>query len=186
MRSGDVAGDIFQTTVDSVCRLHREATGRGDCSVADVHVRPNTGVAPTVDDTEQRLPATPSFEKDWPMARLYAQGDILIERVGATEVSGHVIEIVTDGSAVVSAGEKTGNHHRVVGSVILYRDDELARDLPTRLYVGHLQVKSASARLEHEEHAPIPLAQGTYRIRRQRQLEPTETGFLEQYGVLED
>ena len=33
---------------------------------------------------------------------------------------------------------------------------------------------------------PITLGQGTYRLRRQRQLEPTDTGFYEQYGVLED
>jgi hypothetical protein len=43
-----------------------------------------------------------------------------------------------------------------------------------------------NARLEHEEHAPIPLAQGTYRIRRQRQLEPTDTGFYAEYRALED
>ena len=96
------------------------------------------------------------------------------------------MERVTNGSAIVAAGEATGHHHRVFGSVTLYCDEALARDVPAPLYVGHLQVESASARLEHEEHAPIVLAQGTYRIRRQRQLEPTDTGFYEQYGALED
>jgi|SRR5262245_33503477 len=120
------------------------------------------------------------------MLRLCAQGDNLIERVGDAGVSGRVIECVTDGSAVVVAGEKTGHHHRVFGSMTLYRDDTLASDVPSDLYAGHLQVNSASARLEHEEHAPIALAQGTYRIRRQRQLESTDFGPQEPYGVLED
>jgi hypothetical protein len=123
---------------------------------------------------------------DW----LCAQGDILIERVGDAEVdskvSGGILECVTGGPVIVAAGEATGHHHRILGSVTLYRDDELARDVPSALYVGHLQVNGAIARLEHEEHAPIALVQGTYRIRRQRQLEPTDTGFHEQYGVVED
>src|SRR5262245_16577914 len=120
------------------------------------------------------------------MVRLCAQGDILIERVGEAKVSGDILECVTSGSAIVAAGEATGHHHRVFGTVTLYRDDELARDVPAGLYVGHLQVDSANARIDHEEHAPIPLAQGTYRIRRQRQLGPTDTDFQEQYSVLED
>jgi hypothetical protein len=120
------------------------------------------------------------------MVRLYAQGDILIERVGEAGVSGRVIECVTDGSAVIAVGEKTGHHHRVFGSITLYRDDALASDVPSGLYAGHLRVNSASARLEHEEHAPIALAQGTYRIRRQRQLEAADFGLQEPYGVLED
>jgi hypothetical protein len=120
------------------------------------------------------------------MTRLYAQGDILVERVEDVEITAPVIERVVDGAALVAAGEATGHHHRVAGSVTFYRDDALARDVPGGLYVGHLKVTGMSARLEHEEHAPIPLAQGTYRIRRQRQLEPTDAGLYEEYGVLED
>jgi hypothetical protein len=120
------------------------------------------------------------------MGLLCAHGDILVERVGDAEVSGHVIERVAYGSAIVAAGEKAGHHHRVIGSVTLFRDDALARDIPAGLYTLHLQVHSANARLQHEEHAPITLGRGTYRLRRQRQLEPTDTGFYEQYGVLED
>ena len=76
------------------------------------------------------------------MIRLCAQGDILIERVDDAPVSGRVIQSVDDGSAVVAAGEATGHHHRIFGSVTLYRDDALAREIPAGLYVAHLQVKS--------------------------------------------
>jgi hypothetical protein len=40
--------------------------------------------------------------------------------------------------------------------------------------------------LEHEEHASITLEQGTYRVRRQRQLEPTDTGLHEDFSTLGD
>jgi len=123
---------------------------------------------------------------DFLMGLLCAQGDILVERVGDVEISGHVIERVTDGSAVVAGGEKAGHFHTVIGSVTLFRDDALARDIPAGLYTLHLQIHSARARLQHDEHAPITLTRGSYRLRRQRQLEPTDTGFSEQYGVLED
>ena len=68
----------------------------------------------------------------------------------------------------------------------MYRDDALAREIPSGLYVGHVQVNSPTARLEHEEHAPITLPQGTYRVRRQRQLEPTDIGIHEHFATRED
>jgi hypothetical protein len=120
------------------------------------------------------------------MTRLCAQGDILIERVADAPVSGQVLRSVIDGSAIVAAGEATGHHHRIFGSVTMYRDDALAREIPAGLYVAHVQVEGPAARLEHEEHGPIALEQGTYRVRRQRQLEPTDTGFHEDFSTLGD
>src|SRR4051812_2564131 len=111
------------------------------------------------------------------MTRLCAQGDILIERVADSPISGCLIQTADAGSAIVAAGEATGHHHRIFGWVTMYRDDPLAREIPAGFYVAHLQVGGPAARLEHEEHAPIALEQGTYRVRRQRQLEPTDTGF---------
>jgi hypothetical protein len=118
------------------------------------------------------------------MVRLWAQGDILIERVDHIPVSGRIVQ--SGGSAIVAEGEAIGHRHRIIGSVTLYRDDALASEIPPALYVGHLQIKGAGARLEHEEHAPIAVAEGTYRVRRQRQLEPSDIGVHEQYSVLED
>lgn len=108
------------------------------------------------------------------MLRLYAQGDILIERIEDAPVSGQVIEACEDGAVVVAEGELTGHSHRLVGSVTLYRDPALARDVPDNLYLGHLQVTGSAVQLEHEEHAPIRLARGSYRVRRQRHLEPSD------------
>jgi hypothetical protein len=120
------------------------------------------------------------------MPRLCAQGDILIERVADGAVRGRIIHSVDDGSLVIAEGEATGHHHRIVGSLTLYRDDALAREIPSGLYLGHIQVNSPTARLEHEEHAPIMLEQGLYRVRRQRQLEPSDIGLREEFSALED
>lgn len=120
------------------------------------------------------------------MVRLCAQGDILIERVEDAAISGRIVQHSGEGPVVVAEGEATGHHHRLVGAAVLYRDDALAREVPPGLYIGHLRVSSPTARLEHEEHASIALDQGTYRVRRQRQLEPTDIGFQEQYGALQD
>ena len=120
------------------------------------------------------------------MPRLFAQGDILIERVDSGPVTGRVVQSAVDGPVTVAEGEATGHHHRVFGCLTLYRDDALAREIPSRLYVGHLRIDSPTARLEHEEHAPITLPQGTYRIRRQRHLEPADVGINADFGTRED
>jgi hypothetical protein len=111
------------------------------------------------------------------MPRLYAQGDILVERVDDAPVSGQILHAPDAVALVVAEGELTGHHHKIFGSATLYRDDALARDIPDNLYIGHLQVEGTGARLAHDEHAPINLALGTYRVRRQRQLEPSDTGI---------
>src|SRR5262245_34369914 len=118
--------------------------------------------------------------------RLCAQGDILIERVDDAEATGQVIQSVRNGPIVIAEGEATGHHHRLLGSVTMYRDDAIARDIPPDLYIGHVTVRSPGACLEHEEHAPITLDKGTYRIRRQRQLEPTDVGMHDLIGIRED
>ena len=120
------------------------------------------------------------------MTRLYAQGDILVERTEAAAVSGEIVHAASGGSAAIAEGEATGHSHRLAGAFTWYRDDALARDVPDGLYVGHLQVLGPAAQLTHEEHGPIALNEGTYRLRRQRQLEPTDIGFSQHSGRIED
>jgi hypothetical protein len=118
--------------------------------------------------------------------RLCAQGDILIERVDEAAPSGRIMQTVHDGPVILAEGEATGHHHRLLGSATMYRDDAIAREIPSGLYVAHVEVRSPTARLVHEEHAPITLDKGTYRVRRQRQLEPTDVGMHEHFGTRED
>jgi hypothetical protein len=108
------------------------------------------------------------------MPVLFAQGDILIEQVGDLERTGAPVAAGTDGAVVVAEGEETGHRHAIYDRVTLFRDDSLARDIPSNLYIGHLTVEDASARLLHPEHATVTLPRGTYRLRRQRQVEPMD------------
>jgi hypothetical protein len=120
------------------------------------------------------------------MPRLCAQGDILIERVDDVPEAGRVASCANQGWVILAEGEATGHRHRLFGTVAMYRDNALARDVPSDLYVGHVRVSSPMARLEHEEHAAITLPRGIYRIRRQRHLEPTDVGIHEHYSARED
>jgi hypothetical protein len=111
------------------------------------------------------------------MLRMCAQGDILIESVDDAPLSGCILHATDTGAVVVAEGELTGHHHRLFGSATLFRDDALARDIPDNLYVGHVKAYGP-AQLRHEEHAPITLEPGTYRVRRQRHLEPSDSDIL--------
>jgi hypothetical protein len=120
------------------------------------------------------------------MLHFYAQGDILVESVRAGAVSGEIVHAARGGSAVIAEGEATGHSHRLAGAFTWYRDDALARDIPDGLYVGHVQVLGPTAQLTHEEHGLLALDEGTYRLRRQRQLEPADVGLRERSGQIED
>lgn len=108
------------------------------------------------------------------MNEIYAQGDLLIEHVPDLHASGEIMEKATDGALVLAEGELTGHRHAIYDTVTMFRDDALARDIPKGLYVGHVNVDADGALVVHHEHAPISLPKGTYRVRRQRELDPEE------------
>jgi hypothetical protein len=112
------------------------------------------------------------------MTELLAQGDLLIERVPDIAPSG-TIEQNTEGAVIVLAeGEESGHRHAIRERATMFRDERLARDIPAGLYIGHVRVDSAYARVTHDEHAPITLPRGTYRVRRQRELGPRDARVL--------
>ncbi|SRR6266700_4796953 len=112
------------------------------------------------------------------MAEIFAQGDLLLERVADVAPSGTVEENADGAAVVLLEGEKTGHCHTIRERVTMFRDDRLARDVPAGLYVGHVRVASEYARVTHEEHAPVTLPRGTYRVRRQRELGPWDARIL--------
>jgi hypothetical protein len=112
------------------------------------------------------------------MSLLYAQGDLLIERVGDIPMSGVSLDPGADGVSVLLEGETTGHRHAIYERVTMFRDDGLAHDIPNGLYVAHLKIDSPTARIQHEEHDAVTLPKGTYRIRRQRELEPREARLV--------
>jgi hypothetical protein len=113
-------------------------------------------------------------EQERSMNEMFAQGDLLIERVGDLEPSGTILGPDATGATVLAEGEHTGHRHAIFDRVTMFRDDALAREVPAGLYVGHVKVEGGSALVLHQEHAPVSLAEGTYRVRRQRELEPKD------------
>ena len=112
------------------------------------------------------------------MTILFAQGDVLIDRVEDIPISGIIKPKGSDGATVLAEGESTGHRHAIHDRVTMFRDDSLARDIPTGLYIGHVRVEGPSARVEHDEHDVIELPRGTYRVRRQRELEPKDAHLV--------
>lgn len=101
---------------------------------------------------------------------MVAQGDVLIVRVSdVAEPTGAPIARDPDGAVVLQRGEVTGHRHAIYGSphVAFFRDDGLARGVPSDLYIGHLKISGEAADLKHEEHGTITLEPGTYVVRRQ-------------------
>lgn len=94
---------------------------------------------------------------------LFRQGDVLIERLPSMpEIRTVAVEPV-DGRHVLARGEKTGHHHSIPaeGAVMEVSD---ARNVFLRIMTPTAVV--------HQEHEPIPLAPGTYRVWMQRTYEP--------------
>jgi hypothetical protein len=112
------------------------------------------------------------------MTEILAQGDLLLEKVPDIAPSGTIAENAEGAAMVLAEGEASGHRHAIRERVIMFRDDSLARDIPAGLYVGHVQVNSPSARVTHDEHAPLTLRRGTYRVRRQRELGPRDARVL--------
>ncbi len=112
------------------------------------------------------------------MTEIFAQGDLLLERVPDVAPSGTIEENTQGAALVLLEGEATGHRHAIADPVTMFRDMALATDIPAGLYVGHVKVGSAYARVTHEEHAPLTLTRGTYRVRRQRELGPGDARVL--------
>ena len=89
------------------------------------------------------------------------QGDVLLVPVDAVPASAK--PVARDrGRVVLAYGEATGHAHAIVSSAATQLQDDIQRYL--RLTAG--------ATLQHEEHGPIAIAPGTYRVVIQREYVP--------------
>jgi len=83
-------------------------------------------------------------------------GDVLLQRIG-TLPNGAKAFKCKDGRLVVAEGEATGHNHTIVSDkAMLY---ELKGDL-------FLEVDAREVTITHEEHKPLPIPEGIYRIGR--------------------
>ena len=98
---------------------------------------------------------------------MYRQGDVLVLPLARDELPQPLIRAPRDrrNRMVLALGEATGHAHIVTGdgvSLLCPPDD------PSRLFLlieGH-------GRLVHDEHGPIALGPGAYRVVRQREYAP--------------
>ncbi len=94
---------------------------------------------------------------------IYRQGDVLIERVPSipTNVTKAPPE---NGRIILAHGEATGHHHSID-----MRDADWWKG--TGVPAQFIEVKKATE-VVHQEHGPIALPPGKYRVRRQREYSP--------------
>jgi len=92
---------------------------------------------------------------------LYRHGDVLV-----TQVESIPPDAVKRPHLVLAEGEMTGHSHRIAeaGSAELLEFSQTV----------YLRVLADTATLVHQEHGPITLPRGEYRIWRQREYSPRE------------
>lgn len=115
-------------------------------------------------------------------SRQFRQGDVLI--IG-TPLPPDLHEIPREQERIVLAeGEATGHAHAIADAgATLYRPASDQADIDARF----LQiVAEAGVELRHEEHAPITLPAGTYRVIRQREYTPQPGLRAERWRIVGD
>ena len=95
--------------------------------------------------------------------KMYRQGDVLIEKVAKLPPNLN-LQKATNGRIILALGEATGHHHSLAADPAdWWKQDKTGEQF--------LTVKEATT-VEHQEHAPITLPPGNYRVRRQREYTP--------------
>lgn len=91
------------------------------------------------------------------MAKQYRQGDVLIERARSLPKERTKAE-----RAVLALGEATGHCHQIETGAFMFLDVDGEK---------WLDVFDETATVVHEEHGPITLPRGRYRVIQQREYE---------------
>lgn len=103
---------------------------------------------------------------------IYRQGDVMLIRVDDDRRGTAVRE---NGRIVLAHGEATGHAHVVEpGEKSTAYLEEIPNERDGLGALRLLRVVGRSALLKHDEHAPITIRPGTYRVRRQREYSPEE------------
>lgn len=99
--------------------------------------------------------------------KIYRQGDVAL--YGPIARPEGLQKIPVEGRAKIALGEATGHHHSFApGTVALLAPNKKAPECT------HVEIAEALAALEHQEHAPIQIPAGFYRVIRQREYSPEE------------
>jgi hypothetical protein len=97
--------------------------------------------------------------------KLYRQGDVLLERIEKLPKGAKNQNV--KGKVILAYGEVTGHHHAFhKGKVKMFKNPETQ--------ATYIEVAEAMAALTHEEHGPIELEPGFYKVDIQREYSPEE------------
>jgi hypothetical protein len=117
--------------------------------------------------------------------KVYAQGDVVLVPIQNIEPNPKSVIANFGDTVVLAEGELTGHRHAFYGGALLFRDDALARGVPSGLYIGHVNVAPEGALLEHGagpgpkgDHDSIKLPPGTYIARRQREYSRIKDSYV--------
>lgn len=102
------------------------------------------------------------------MFEQYRQGDVLIERVDAIPPAALPSPATLQARWILAEGEVTGHTH----SIDAEEATLLLLELDNQMDM-YLRVHTAT-QVTHEEHGPITLAPGDYRVGRQREYSPED------------
>jgi len=91
---------------------------------------------------------------------LWRQGDVFIAECAAIPVAA-----VKQPDRVLAEGEISGHSHRI--------DDPAAANLYRHGAILYLEILREQAMVVHEEHGPVALPRGHYRVWRQREYRPS-------------
>ncbi len=102
-------------------------------------------------------------------SKLLRQGDVLLEPVNS--IPGNLKLIKRDkGRVILAYGEVSGHAHAFAEKrVKQFGAPTINVHAPAPSDVTYLEVQEAMAALKHDEHAPIAVPMGLYRVRRQRE-----------------
>jgi hypothetical protein len=91
------------------------------------------------------------------------QGDILLEKIDQLPQGLEKLESAE--RIIIAEGELTGHAHTINAEcAVLFREQHTG--------VTYLDIFEALTALEHQEHAPIMLQKGFYKVTRQREYDP--------------
>lgn len=99
---------------------------------------------------------------------VFRQGDVIIRAV--SEIPKTAKRQKCKGKVILALGEVTGHHHRI--ELADYPKVHQFTDEETK--ATYIEVAEALAALVHEEHAPISIPKGRYRVTIQREYHPQE------------
>ena len=106
-------------------------------------------------------------------AQLYRQGDVLLIRTDQPQQKGSRSERDGRDRIVLAEGEVTGHAHAIADPEATFWEGVREAFLEVTAEVG--------VDLVHEEHAPIHLPQGWFKVVRQREFVVTDSGRFERW-----